>query len=203
MSSIAFTVEGISSEEVVRVPMVIILLGPPGSGKGTQAMRIAEHCKIAHISTGELIRDNIKRKTPQGKALQGYADRGQLGPDSLVIEMVEQRVRDPDSGKGYLLDGFPRTIGQAEALDAILPMNASLQVFQLEVSDDTVSRRIAGRGEGRSDDTPEVVRERLKTYHNETKPLIDYYRQKGVLISIDGEKGPEEVFAEIRQHLSC
>ncbi len=205
---------------------VIILMGPPGSGKGTQAVRLSKELGFPHISTGDLFRENISKNTGLGRKAKSYINTGNLVPDSLVLDMLFARVAQPDCSKGYLLDGFPRTIPQAEALDKHLTKQDRLIVLNLEASDDVIFKRIEGRlsckqcgsvynryfsppkTEGtcdkcggelvqRSDDRAEVVRERLKVYHQQTEPLIDYYRQKNVLDSVNGEENPDEVFKEL------
>jgi len=204
---------------------IVIFLGPPGSGKGTQAKQVAESFKIPHISTGDLFRENLKNNTELGKKVKDYMDAGKLVPDEIVIDMLKTRVSLPDSKTGYVLDGFPRSIPQAEALEALIS-GKNYKVINLQVSDDEVVRRIEGRrscaecgalynkysnpsklGElcekckeelmQRSDDTKEVVEERLRQYHAQTAPLIDYYKQKGRLNNIDGEQDPKKVLQEI------
>lgn len=205
---------------------VIILLGPPGSGKGTQAIRISKELGIPHISTGDLFRENISKNTELGKKAKGYTDAGKLVPDDLVLEMLFDRVARPDCIKGYLLDGFPRTIPQAEAFDKQLSKDDKLVVINLEVSDDLIVKRIEGRlsckqcgsiynryfnpprvagkcdkcgGElcQRVDDNEQVVKERLRVYHAQTEPLVDYYSKKKVLISVNGENDPDIVFKDL------
>ena len=175
---------------------VVILLGAPASGKGTQAIRLAEELKLPHISTGDLFRYNIANKTALGEKAKSFIDAGKLVPDDIVIDMVFDRVKNPDAANGYILDGFPRTIYQADALSAKLPKETKLIVLNLDVSDDTIVSRALGRK--RSDDTPEVVKERLKTYHEHTAPLLDYYKKKGLLKNINGEQSPDEVFKALK-----
>lgn len=179
---------------------IVILLGPPASGKGTQAIELAKALKLPHISTGELFRENMSKETPLGKQAKEYIDKGQLVPDELVLSMFFDRVAHNDAKDGYILDGFPRTLGQAEALEKKLPKGASLVVFNLAVSDETIINRALGRK--RADDTPEVIKERLKAYYAQTAPLIDYYQKKGLLQNIDGEKSPEAVQAEMLKKLN-
>lgn len=175
---------------------VVILLGAPASGKGTQAVRLAEELKLPHISTGDLFRYNISQKTALGDKAKSFIDAGKLVPDEVVIDMVFDRVKNPDATHGYILDGFPRTIAQADALSAKLPKGTKLLVLNLDVSDDTIVARALGRK--RSDDTPEVVKERLKTYHEHTAPLLDYYKKKGLLQNINGEQAPDDVFKALK-----
>lgn len=205
---------------------VVILLGPPGSGKGTQAKKITLELNIPHISTGDILRENIKQETELGVKAKEYMNAGQLVPDALVLDMLFERVSRDDCKKGYLLDGFPRTIPQAEALDKFLKNTVHLVAINLTVSDEIIIRRISGRlscpscghvhnrylsppkvdgvcekcGGGlmqRPDDQPEVVQERLQVYLQQTAPLIDFYTTKGVLHTIDGEKDAFDVSDQI------
>ncbi|HIW04679.1 MAG TPA: adenylate kinase [Firmicutes bacterium] len=204
--------------------MNVILLGAPGAGKGTQAVRIAAAMNIPHISTGDIFRKNIKEKTPVGLKAKSYIDRGQLVPDEVVVEIVQQRIDEDDCKNGFLLDGFPRTIAQAEALDRLTNID---NVINLEVDLDKLVDRITGRrvcekcGESyhvstkkddicekcggkliqRADDTEETVKSRLNVYKNETAPLINFYKNQGVLKNVDGMKSIEEVFEEISKAL--
>ena len=204
--------------------MNVILLGAPGAGKGTQAVRIAAAMNIPHISTGDIFRKNIKDKTPVGLKAKSYIDRGQLVPDEVVVEIVQQRIDEDDCKNGFLLDGFPRTIAQAEALDRLTNID---YVINLEVDLDKLVDRITGRrvcekcGESyhvstkkddicekcggkliqRADDTEETVKSRLNVYKNETAPLINFYKNQGVLKNVDGMKSIEEVFEEISKAL--
>lgn len=178
-------------------PQVIIMLGAPASGKGTQAVQLANYLKVPHISTGDLFRANIEKNTDLGKRVKKDMDEGKLVPDNLVLEMLFNRISEPDASRGYVLDGFPRTIAQAEALEKKLPKNASVIVLNLSVPDEACILRAMGRK--RSDDTLEVVKERLKNYHAQTAPLVEFYKKKGLLKSINGEKSPEEVFEELKQ----
>lgn len=180
---------------------IVILLGPPGSGKGTQATRITKELGIPHISTGDLFRANIKGDTALGKKAKGFMDAGKLVPDEVVLEMLFDRVSQPDTAHGYLLDGFPRTVAQAEALDKALG-DTKVVVINLQVPDEVIVKRIAGRlQEGqtsqRADDKPEVVQERLRVYHEQTEPVERHYDKKGMLNNIDGQKTPDEVYAEV------
>ncbi|HEV3416937.1 MAG TPA: adenylate kinase [Pirellulales bacterium] len=177
--------------------MRIIFIGPPGAGKGTQSERLVEKLSIAHLSTGDMLRDAVQRRTPEGLQAAVYMDRGSLVPDEIILAMVARRLNQPDCAPGCLLDGFPRSLAQAEALDALLarenlPLDA---VLELKVDDQSLVWRLAGRG--RADDRPEVIRERLETYRRQTEPLIDYYGRKGLLRSVDGEGTPEDVFQRI------
>jgi len=205
---------------------VVILLGAPGAGKGTQAARLGARCSVPHVSTGDLFREHLKKGTPLGAKAKGFMEAGELVPDDLVLDMLFDRVSRPDCRDGYLLDGFPRTLPQAEAFDGRLSDDVDLLVLNLRVSDATIVERAAGRllcrscsniqhetfsppskpgvcdacgGElyQRSDDRPEVVRKRLEVYHEETSPLVDYYADKGVLRDIDGERSADAVFEDL------
>lgn len=183
-------------------PLVVVLLGPPGAGKSVLASGLQQKRSLPHISTGELLRENRKSHTPLGRAAQEYMDKGLLVPDDLVLNMLKERLQADDCAQGYLLDGFPRTLAQAEALDAMLAEDTRLLVVELQVGDDTVMRRILGRaeqqpeGSTRTDDQPEVIKTRLETYHRQNAPLVAYYRQKGVLKTINNERPLETVMAE-------
>lgn len=201
--------------------MKLILLGAPGSGKGTQAVLIAKELGIPHISTGDIFRDNIKRGTEIGLKIKAIIDRGDLCPDELTIEIVRQRLASPDCKEGYLLDGFPRNIAQAVALDK---HHAPDKVIELAIPLEKIERRITGRrscskcsgsfhidfigdrkdcpdcgGElfVREDDNPTAIRERLAVYKAQTAPLIEYYEKQGKLFPIDADCSVEEVFANI------
>lgn len=178
---------------------VVILLGAPASGKGTQAVRLAKTLALPHVSTGDLFRENIAKGTDLGKKAKEYMDSGKLVPDSLVLDMLFDRIGQNDAKAGYILDGFPRTLPQAEALSEKLPKNAEVIVLNLDVSDETITARALGRK--RTDDTPEVVKERLKNYHAQTAPLIQYYQQKKLLKNINGEQSPDAVFEDLKKAL--
>ncbi|GAA2095866.1 adenylate kinase [Kitasatospora saccharophila] len=205
--------------------MRIVLVGPPGAGKGTQAHVLAKTLSIPHISTGDLFRANISQGTPLGVEAKSYMDAGRLVPDEVTIGMAKDRMLQPDAAGGFLLDGFPRNLGQAEALDAFLAEQgiALDGVLDLEVSEDEVVKRIAGRRlcrndgahvfhvvynppkvEGvcdecggelyqRSDDTEEAVRVRLEEYHSKTEPIIGYYQEQGLLVTIPALGKVDEV----------
>mgnify|MGYP003376216078 FL=1 len=208
--------------------MKIIMLGAPGAGKGTQAKRIAEKYGVPHISTGDIFRANIKNGTELGKEAKSYMDQGLLVPDELTVRLLLDRVAQDDCKDGYVLDGFPRTIPQAEVLDAELTKLGEKVDYavNVDVPDENIINRMSGRRaclncgatyhivsipprkEGicdtcgselvlRDDDQPETVKNRLKVYHDQTQPLIDYYQAKGVLRSVDGTLPMEEVFEAI------
>ena len=189
-----------SAATLPQEPQVIIILGAPASGKGTQAVQLAKSLNIPHISTGHLLRENISKNTELGKKAKSYMDEGNLVPDDLVLAILFDRISKQDAEQGYILDGFPRTLAQAEALAKKIPPKATVAVLNLVVSDDTIMKR--ARGRQRSDDTPEVVKKRLETYYAQTAPLIEYYKSKGLLKNIDGEKAPELVFKELQQAIA-
>jgi adenylate kinase len=174
---------------------VIVLLGAPGSGKGTQAVDLAKQLAIPHISLGDLLRYHKSNDTSLGRKAAEYMDKGLLVPDSLAIEVLAARVAEPDAKAGYILDGFPRTINQAVELDKGLIGSKRLVVVNLAVDDTALVKRLAGRG--REDDTPEVVQQRLKVYQSQTAPLIDFYKKKGVLLEVDGGQSKDKGFTDI------
>lgn len=209
--------------------MKIILLGPPGAGKGTQAVRISEEFKIPHISTGDIFRQNIKGNTELGRLAKGYIDKGLLVPDEVTNKIVQDRLFKEDCKKGFLLDGYPRNVSQAEELDRFLKEQGSALDFVINIFVDReiLIERITGRRVcpncgatyhikntppkvndicdrcgakliQRTDDNIESVLKRLEVYDTETKPLIDYYKEKNILADIDGSKPVDEVFEKIR-----
>ena len=207
--------------------MRIVLVGPPGAGKGTQAAFLAKNLSIPHISTGDLFRANISKQTELGKLAKSYMDAGNLVPDEVTIAMAKDRMEQPDAVNGFLLDGFPRNVSQAEALDEMLKAESMKldAVLDLEVPEDEVVKRIAGRRicrndsahvfhvtyqapktEGvcdtcggelyqRDDDSEETVRKRLEVYHTQTEPIIDYYKTQGLVVTISALGKVEEVTA--------
>jgi len=182
--------------------MRLTFIGPPGAGKGTQSQRLIRHFNIPHLSTGDMLRDAVRRKTPAGVAASEYMGSGHLVPDSIILDLVEARLADPDCREGYLLDGFPRTLVQAQALDELLaakdtPLHAAIE---LQVDGEELVRRLSQRG--RADDTTEIIRLRLAEFWKETAPLCNYYRRRGLLFSIDGEGREDEVFLRITEVLS-
>ena len=208
--------------------MKIIMLGAPGAGKGTQAKQIAAKYEIPHISTGDIFRANIKNGTELGKKAKEYMDQGMLVPDELTCDLVMDRIAQDDCERGFVLDGFPRTIPQAEALtNALTKIGQSMDyAIDVDVPDENIVNRMSGRRaclncgatyhivfnptkvEGvcdtcgnetvlRDDDKPETVQKRLTVYHDQTQPLIDYYREQNILKSVDGTKPMDEVFSDI------
>jgi adenylate kinase len=180
----------------------VLLLGVQGSGKGTQAKRIASEYGIPHVATGDMLRGAVAAGTPLGKEVEGYLSRGELVPDDTVIELIRERLSLPDAANGFVLDGFPRTMAQSDALDEMLadigrPLSI---VFELQVSDDVARERMAKRAreEGRADDTPEVIDRRIQLYHQETEPIVQHYRLLGNLVGIHGTGTMDRVFAEIQ-----
>ena len=207
----------------------LILFGPPGAGKGTQAERLQRDFQLPYIATGNMLRENVEEGTDLGKEAQRYMDKGDLVPDDVIVEMVAERLQQEDAQDGFILDGFPRTVPQAEALDKQLSDlgRRITAVLLLDVPDDELERRLSGRRvcvkkghnyhvefdppkredvcdqDGsrliqRDDDKPEVVRNRLKTYHEKTAPVIDYYDDQGLLKRIDGTRDPSDVHDHIR-----
>ena len=208
--------------------MKIIMLGAPGAGKGTQAERISKKYQIPHISTGDILRSNIKNKTELGMQAKSYMDAGGLVPDELVIRLVVDRLSQADAANGYVFDGFPRTINQAEALGKALEEQGDKidVVIDVDAQDEAIIKRLSGRRvcggcsatyhvvniptkvenicDGcdseltiRADDEPETIKKRLAVYHKETQPLVDYYKNLGLLKTVDGMKGIEKSFADI------
>ncbi len=200
--------------------MNLVFLGPPGAGKGTQAVGVCEKYGLPHISTGDILRGEIKQQTKLGLEAKKYMDAGQLVPDEVVIGIVASRLTQPDCKNGFLFDGFPRTLPQAEALAQKVEIEMAINI---DVPDENIIKRLSGRrvckacgatyhidnhqgttcdscgGElvQRTDDAPETVANRLHVYHEQTSPLIDFYQSKGVLKTVDGTQGIDEVFADI------
>jgi len=206
---------------------VVILLGPPGAGKGTQASRLGADLGLAHISTGDLFRENLARATELGAKAKSYMDSGRLVPDALVLDMLFERVKQPDCARGYLLDGFPRTLPQAEALEQALPKGTKLSVLNLRVSDAAVVERLGGRRTcsscgniqhvrfsppkvagkcdkcggalaQRPDDQLEVIQKRLSVYREQTQPLEKFYETRKLLVNVDGSREADAVFEDLR-----
>ena len=185
--------------------MNILLLGPQGSGKGTQAKRISDDFGLAHIATGEMLRSAIAAETPLGVEVKPIVESGALVPDDLMIGLIRERLDEEDTREGFILDGFPRTMAQAEALDAMLgDIGRDLDiVFELQVPDGVSIERLEKRAveEGRSDDTPDAITRRLAEYHDKTEPLVGYYRLRGNLVGIHADNPIDEVFGEIQEAL--
>ena len=183
----------------------LLLVGPQGAGKGTQAKRIAAEYGIPHIATGDILRAEIAAGSELGRQVQPILESGRLVPDELMVELIRRRLTADDTSAGFILDGFPRTMAQAEALDEMLhEIGRDLTVvFELQLPDDVCEERLLGRAqdEGRLDDTPEAIRTRLCLYHEQTEPLLEHYRAKGNLVGIHAERSVNEVFAEIQQAL--
>jgi adenylate kinase len=179
----------------------LVIFGPPGSGKGTQSARIVEKYDLTHLSTGDLFREEMENQTPLGKEVSKYIDRGLLVPDDIVLKMLFRHASDDLETTGLIFDGFPRTIIQAKALDALLeerdiPVNL---VISVEVDEEELYKRILGRSEdsGRSDDSEDIVRQRLDVYKQQTMPLLDYYKKKGKVAAINGMDNVDKVFEKI------
>lgn len=183
----------------------IVIFGPPGSGKGTQSQRIKEKYNLAHISTGEMLRDRIERGTELGKLADSYISKGNLVPDDVIISMLEKEMEKPEAANGVILDGFPRTVTQAKALAELMKKRGSdiTHVIGLELPDDIVTERLLKRGEesGRSDDNSEAIKQRLDVYHNTTLPVKEYYDKQGLYRPIDGAKEIDEIFNQIKDLL--
>jgi adenylate kinase len=177
----------------------VLLLGPPGSGKGTQAARLAGDRGFRQLATGDLLREARANGTELGRRAAEYMDRGELVPDDVILAMVCDAIARAGD-EPIVLDGFPRSLPQAGALaDALSQQERDLTAaILIDVPDDVVADRIMGRGEGRSDDNPETVRERLRVYHDETEPLVDYYDDRGLLRRVDGAQDPDAVYQEVR-----
>jgi adenylate kinase len=177
-------------------------LGPPGAGKGTQAQTLAHAQGIPHISTGDILRTAVAQKTELGQKAQSFMDRGELVPDQLMLDLVQERLNQPDTVSGWILDGFPRTVAQATFLEQLLEQidQSCDYVVNFEVPDQVLVERLLGRG--RKDDTDEVIRTRLQVYHQQTAPLIDFYQSRQRLVSVDGNQPIESVNQKLNQLFS-
>jgi len=183
----------------------ILLLGPQGAGKGTQGKLISREYGIPHIATGEILRAAIAEGTELGRKAEPLLNAGRLVPDEIMIDLIRDRLAREDTEGGFVLDGFPRTAPQAEALDAMLneidrPLTV---VFEFQLPEEICIQRLLRRAEeeGRADDTPDAIRTRLRLYHEQTAPLVEYYRARGILVPVHADRPVEEVFAEIQQAL--
>ena len=183
----------------------LLILGPPGSGKGTQSARIAAETGVVHVSTGDMLRESIGLGDALGLQVQATYDRGELVSDELMIDLMCARLSAPDAADGILLDGFPRTLAQAEALDELLARlgRRLALVLELVLSEDVAMARMLARAveQGRTDDTPDVIRHRLDVYRHETEPLVGYYATRGILAAVPGDGTEDEVYAEVRRSL--
>ena len=183
----------------------LLLLGPPGAGKGTQARLLVEALGVPQVSTGDMLREAVASGSAVGRDAKAFMDSGRLVPDEVVIGVTEQRLRQPDAGRGFILDGFPRTVGQARALDALLAkLGVKLErCITMRVDEEELVRRLLGRAEieGRSDDNESAIRTRMDEYRRKTAPLVDHYRAGGVLAEVDGMGGVEQVAKRIQEAL--
>ncbi len=182
-------------------------MGPPGAGKGTQAQLLAALWKIPHISTGDILRACVVAKTALGQQAKAYMDKGELVPDELLMDIVRERLKEPDADAGWILDGFPRTVAQATFLDKLLhelsgagASNGGLKAVNLDVPDDILVARLLSRG--RQDDNEETIRRRLQVYREQTEPLIAFYSDRLELVAVDGDRPMEEVTAELQRELA-
>jgi adenylate kinase len=186
-------------------PVNLVMLGAPGAGKGTQAVRISKLLEAPHISTGAMLREAIGSGSELGGRVKAIVESGELVPDDLMIEIIRDRLSQPDTARGFVLDGFPRTTVQAEALDGLLEELARplAGVLELVLDEEVAVQRMLGRAvqEGRADDTPEVIRRRFEVYRRQTEPVSDYYRRRGILVGIDASGTVDEVFGEIERAL--
>jgi len=189
------------------MPLDVVILGPPGAGKGTQGKLIAADAGIPHVNTGDMFRAECAAGTDLGERVKAILDNGDLVPDEVTIEVVRARLAQDDTAGGFVLDGFPRTLAQAEALDGLLVEldRGKLSVaLNFQVSDEIAITRLLGRArvEGRSDDTPNRIQHRLDVYHEKSEPLVDHYRSKGLLVDVHADRTVEEVFAEVQHVLA-
>ena len=185
--------------------MNVLVLGPQGSGKGTQAKRVSSDYEIPHVSTGDMFRA-LDDATPLGREVNEIMERGDLVPDEITIRMIRERLADDDAREGFILDGFPRNLAQAEALDEMLEeIGRNLDViFFFDLDDETAKERALGRAheEGRTDDTPETIARRLSIYHEQTEPVVEYYRTSGKLVPLHAARTVEEVASEVQSALA-
>ena len=184
----------------------ILIFGPPGAGKGTQAVKLCEHLGVPHISTGDMFRHHIKNDTELGKKVKEYSSRGALVPDEITVAMVEERLSSADVTNGFLLDGFPRSVPQAEALEKILqPQGQSIDtIINISIPDDEILKRLVKRAsiEGRQDDSDEkIIQNRIDTYKSQSEPCLAFYQSSGKVKNIDGVGSIDEIFERIKQAL--
>jgi len=179
--------------------MRVVIFGPPGAGKGTQAEWLTTHLSVPHLSTGEMLREVIAKGTDVGRAAQSYIDDGKLVPNDLVIQIVDDRLKEDDCRAGFLLDGFPRTLAQAETLNKLLDAHSEAldMVIDLAVPNEILNKRLLDRG--RTDDAEDVIQKRFEVFQAETKPLLEHYDSRGLLRSVDGTGTRDEVRQRIRQ----
>ncbi len=186
--------------------MRVIFLGPPGSGKGTQAKLLGQRLNVPAISTGDMLREAVRQASPLGRRARAIMDAGELVPDDVVVGLIRERIAAPDAANGFLLDGFPRTVEQAEALDRLLDGNGETLdgVINLLVPEEPLIERLLGRAarEGRTDDRPETVAERLRVYREKTAPLVERYRARGILSDVDGSGDVSRVSGRIDRVLA-
>ena len=196
-----------SSDASAPTARRLLIVGPPGAGKGTQAVRVAEELSIPAISTGDIFRANVSGRTELGVLAKSYMDKGEYVPDSVTNDMVRSRLAEEDAREGFLLDGYPRTLDQVEALDGMLSeLGTPLDlVLLLVVEQEEVISRLVARGaeQGRSDDTEETIRRRLEVYAEQTAPLIDVYEQRGLVRRVDGMAPIDEVTSALREALAA
>jgi adenylate kinase len=182
--------------------MLIVFIGPPGAGKGTQSKRLLEYLKIGHLSTGDLLREAKAAGTPLGQLAASYMDHGRLVPDNLVLDLVAEKLNQPKFADGCLFDGFPRTLAQARSLDESLASRGTPLDMALELradKDELIARMLKrSAAEGRADDNPQTIAHRFEVFRQQTTPLLDYYRFKGILSVIDGMGTPDDVFTRIK-----
>lgn len=185
--------------KVLRLDMNLLILGAPGAGKGTQAGRLKETLGIPHISTGDMLREAAQAKTPLGVEAEKYMSAGKLLPDDLVVGLIEERLQRPDCKKGFLLDGFPRTTAQAEALERMLTKHGQAieGALMLDVPQEELLKRLIGRK--RADDKEETIRERLRVYENQTAPVVEYYGKRSLLKRVHGLGSMEEIFGRLME----
>jgi adenylate kinase len=189
------------------MPLDVVILGPPGAGKGTQAGFVSAEAGIPHVATGDMLREAMQQETPLGLEIKPIYDAGDLIPDDLMVGLIRERLSQPDTEAGFILDGFPRTLPQAEALDEMLAQidRGLSAVLLFDLPEEVAVERLSGRADeqGRTDDTPEVVRHRLEVFHTKTEPLVEHYRAKGLLVDVHAERTVDEVRTEVQQALAA